>query len=81
MRLFSFPEVLMQPWELSMGSEPPIHVAMFREGAMQNQQKQKFTKGVERATMAELRKQREARTAHHRDPAWVTRYWKLVSRS
>jgi hypothetical protein len=54
---------------------------MFREGAMQNQQKQKFTKGVERATMAELRKQREARTAHHRDPAWVTRYWKLVSRS
>jgi hypothetical protein len=64
-----------------MGVEPPIHVALFREGAMQNQQKQQFTKGDERAIMAELKEQREARTAHHRDPAWVTRYWKLVSGS
>jgi hypothetical protein len=47
---------------------------------MQNQQKQQFTKSDERVTMAELRKQREAGTAHHRDPAWVTQFWKQVSR-
>jgi hypothetical protein len=67
--------------ELGVGVEPLIHEALFQEGAMDNQQKQQFTKGDERVAMAELRKQREAGTTHHRDPAWVKQFWKQVSRS
>jgi hypothetical protein len=47
---------------------------------MQTQQKQ-FTKREERTTMAELKDQREARSPEHKDPDWVSRYWKQVSAS
>lgn len=47
----------------------------------QNQQRHQLTKRHERATMAELKEQREASTTQHRDPEWVTQYWKQVTRS
>lgn len=56
-------------------------VAFSGKAAGQDHRRQRYTKRNVRATVAQLREQREARAAQRHDPDWVARYWKQVSGS
>lgn len=48
---------------------------------MQQPEQKQFTKREERAAMADLKERREARSPEHKDPDWVSKFWKQVAAS